>query len=1393
MSSEPLPGAHFNRPPRQQPGELPQEIIELPPPPNTPDLPEQGWLIALIPVLGIGVMALFYALFSGSGRGGLFALPLMILAVITVGGTLAANRARRKEAERRRDKDTIQYLRLLARRRARLQAAQDVQLAMLRHGFPSPTQIFEIVLGQETRLWERRPEDADFAAFRLGTGRIASQIPIKIPDPDVQHPLLDRVLEVADSYRFLNDAAIAVSLREQVSLAVYGDRTAALGSMRAIIGQIAALHAPNDLQIYLVAPAAQYEDWRWMTWLPHCISSARGSAANLLVFGTQQARNLMGQLSQIMDERRKQPEVQHHPHLLLIVDGVGLVESETVFSAILREGRQLGASTLCFASSYETIPGACHAVLQVTSQGVGRYHHTDSGDVINIELDYLSEQDAAQIARALAAVPVQDTEAGGRIPRSVEFLDLYGVRKVENLYKTIAVNWSRPLPNGVLPHPVRIGRESLAADTELWLDEAHHGPHGVLAGTTGSGKSELLQTLICALILEHDPRLLNLLLIDFKGGSTFNVFARLPHTVGVVTNLDRTRVERTLIALRAAVETRQQFLDRLNLRDVTQYHRHYTRSAAQLDHPDYQPMPHLFIIVDEFAQLAREMPDFMGELVRIAQIGRSLGLHLILGTQSPMDVITDEMNDNLQFRICLRVQNVEASRAMLRRPDAAYLPTGWPGRGYFQVGERGLFKEFQTAYVGDDYRRAPTRADETMTLEVIKDGEAISLLGYAQPAAERFSPDDSYTIAKAISDLITTFAAENNIPHMPPLLLPPLAERLTLDSLFNAEIGGWDGHNWQPAGRDTTGEIVRVGSAPIGLMDDVQNSRQETLWLHLNSGHWERADRKDGHVLIVGGPSSGKTTALRTLALSLALLHHPDRLHLYFLSFTGGGLNDCGELPHAEQVIHGVETERVRRLFRRLIRLLDERQSGHSSTGQPLVVLFIDQFEQFRDSFYEQHMADFERLIHEGRAAGVFVVFTASSVSAVPERLRSLIQQRIALQLGSASDYALAVGYSTRGETLLPPGRGYIASSPPLLCQIALPARGAEIESAADALGVMRAIIQELQRGYLHARGIDAQTATPEDSQSPAPIKELPPQIALNTLPLGEMPPNGQIVTTLGRYDDDALNTFALDWWESGPHFLVTGPPGSGKTNLLQAAALAACASYSPQELRLLLVDFGGRGLRPLRGLKHVLAYISDATEFETQLTLLRTELLHLHTGEEDVAEKTAPKTVILIDDYDVTSETLGFDSPLLRQLRDALRLYSEAGLHLWIAGYFERASDPLLKHLLLKRCGFAFGTRENLYTLSVRAANLPADPLPRGRAYFAQYNTLHIVQTAFVENPLLYANRINAQIWGSAARAGWQHGVPASFTPSHTDDLVTPDIDTQGLIRDLLGGEAEA
>jgi len=1387
MSDAPLPTGQFNRPPRIHLPSIPREEVTIPPPPTLPEHRGPGWLISIIPVLGIGVMGLFYLTRAGDGGSALFAIPLFVLAMFTIGGTILAFRWRRKDTKRRGDQNTLDYIRVLDRKRARLQASHNAQYAILRDNFPDPQTNLSRALSRNPNLWERRPDDTDFLAFRLGIGRIPSVVPIQPPDPDIDSPELTRAIDLVDTYRWLENAPVSANLIDDFSIGFAGHRDLTVNAVRSIVAHLAMTHTPNDLQIHLVAPQTAYDEWRWMEWLPHTNQSQSGKG-DWLAFDNNGIRRLMGTLSQIVDERLKQPDAMQAPHLLLIVDDPHLIDNEAVYSRILRDGEMVSASIICIVKDFDNIPGDCVTVIDVGDDGRFRCLRTgeQSTSVEGYQIDSLALSASEHIARALSSVNMREVGGSGRIPRYVDFLELYGVNRVEEIRDVLSFRWHRPVHEGHLPYPIPLGRESLAVDTYLHLDEDHHGPHGVLAGTTGSGKSELLQTLVTALAIEHDPRLVNFLLIDFKGGSSFRVFEQLPHTVGMVTNLDGVLVERALEALKSEINSRQQFLKKTSMRDIVQYHRFYSRSLQDLQNPIYQPLPHLFIIVDEFAQLAKEMPNFLSELVRIAQVGRSLGLHLILGTQSPMDVITDEMNANLQFRICLRVQNAESSRAMLRRPDAAYLPAGWAGRGYFQVGERGVYKQFQTAYVGGDYGQVDN-LNEPLVLELITEqGETIDLLPSEGDEINDLPNDEPYTTAHAITNTIEAYAERNKIPARPPLLLPPLTTQITLSEPFEtSQIVGWNGHTWLHAGHDQNGNPIPLGSAPVGMVDDVYTQKQYPLWVHLNTS--QQSDGRNGHVLVMGGPGTGKTTFLRTLAISQALLHSPDRLHMYFLSFTGSGLNDLGMLPHAEEVIHGIETERVRRLFGRLLTILNERQSGQVSSHTPTIVLCVDQYEQLRDTYYEQHIHDFERLINEGRAVGIYVVITANSITSIPDRLRSMIQQRIALQLGNPTDYLMAVGnINTRDDEQLPKGRGWVYNSPPLICQISLPVRGTAVDNQ-DMSRMTADIIQELRRA---------------SRSGPSALRELPPKIPLDALPLAET--TERLETIIGRVDNDNLSPFALDWAEQGPHFLVTGPPGTGKTNLLHVAVLSSAQQLPPDKLRIVLVDFTGRSLRALEPLKHVVTRVTDMMGLETQLNRLNREMnsLYQRWNDKEIPDE-IPRTLVIIDDYEVVSDAMSNNFEMFAQLRDHIRLHSELGLHFWVAGYLDRIGDPFIKQLLLRRSGFGMSVKDSLHNLNIRTTGLTNEAMPAGRAFYAQHNAITVLQTAQVDNPPVLVNRVNQQLWRGYPKAAWGHiagddnaeSDPIADISDSTDDPQTEssgggdlDIDTDGLIQDLLG-----
>lgn len=1336
----------FHRPPRQRLPTVEAVTIDAPTIPEPPTQADMHWVLVLAPLMGFFAMALFYV-----ARGGVTSpvavLPLGLLAGVSIFTTVMLQRWRSASwkqafAARRRD-----YERAVDARRARLEALRMATMAYHAQLYPPPDQLVRRGLQPSAGLWERRPSDFDFMQVRIGTG--AMYLPVQWRAPSDEFERDPALMSLVQQYRVLPDAPLTVALAEVGSLAVVGRRRQALGAAYAVVAQAALAHAPQELHIAVIAPPDAASDWEWAYWLPH----ARQDDHLPLAFNAEATRRVMGYLGQWLDARRELNRPQ--PHLLLIVDEPQTLDTDAAFVELLRMGAQVGVSVLCVASSYDQVPGDCAAQMLIAVDGSFRYR-VGAQEQQGQAADAISRRDVSLLARALAPITLADTRQMTQLPPRVDFLSLYGTDSVSELARQIATRWDRA--GGALPRPVPIGRESLLNETFLMLSEDAHGPHGMLAGTTGAGKSELLQSLVCALAVEHDPRDLTLLLIDFKGGSTFNLFASLPHTVGLVTNLEPSEVRRMLEALRSEVEQRQQFLKAQGLRDIQQYYRQHASDPARA-------LPHLVIVVDEFAQLAREMPDFLSELVKTAQIGRSLGLHLILGTQSPMDVITDEMNANLQFRICLRVQSADASRAMLRRPDAAYLPVGRPGRGYLQVGERGLYRQFQAAYSGAPYHAGP-RVDAPL-LRVIEPGGAVAQLigGEAGDGAELHS------VAHAVVETIAQVYRQRRQPPVRPLLLPTLPVKARLTELHARLSGGFDGYRWLPV-RDEDGQPVALGSAPVGLVDDLTGRVQRPLWVHLNQ---QDGAQSDGHLLIVGAPATGKTTLMKTLALSLAALHPPAALHLYFLSFTGGGLNALGHLPHAEQVVIGTQAERVRRLFGRFITALEARLA-HGAHGQPHLVLFIDQYEQFRDLYRDHHGAELERLINEGRAVNVYVVLSASTIHALPDRLRAMMQQRVAFQQANASDYALIVGrLQAEDARMLPPGRAYVNGQQPLLAQIYLPVLNPTVSLTEPAIN--DALVDSVAAlGAPFVRGGVAQ-------QAPLPLSELPQRLSLAALPADRA---DRLITTLGLTDDDTLSPYALDWRDDGTHFVIVGAPASGKTNLLHLAALRAAELLPPSRLRLVLIDLNQRSLRALEPLKHTVAWITDVGELRALVDQLNGVL-----AAAQMQGEAAPATVLLIDDYDLLADALLVDLDLANRLRHLVRYYGDVPFHVWAAGSLDRASDAFIKQLLLRRSGFGLMHRDALQRLNLRTAHLPAETMPPGRAFVPRIGGVDIVQLALVQDVAAHVARLNDDRWAHEEAAAWQAAPLASDSPPaatastlNSDPL---DIDTAGLIDDLL------
>ncbi|MEY2464576.1 MAG: segregation ATPase FtsK/SpoIIIE, family [Acidimicrobiaceae bacterium] len=947
----------FNRPPRPA---LPPEAqpVEVPAPPAPV---ERRSALSIASVLAPVAMAAVMVVVLHNPTFALFALlgPVMLI------GSSLEQRRRGKRTSRRA---TARYRSELRALGVTLAGAARAELERRAVTLPDLAEVARRAQLPSVRLWERRSAHADFLSLRVGLGAVRWLPPlvgasVDAPPAGGRSAGLDGVLA---AHGELADAPVGVDLGQGSVVGVVGERGPALALVRSLVCQAAVHHGPADLSIAVLTNREAAADWDWSKWLPH--TRAPGGAGRLLAGDEEASAALVQSLLSAGPERVG-------PTVLAVLDDEALTEGRRAPARLVLRGDGGPVAGVVLASTIDRLPAICTIVVELRGpDGEAVVHRPQAGDRLERVLVAGCANDTARrCARSLARFEDPELDlVGAGLPDRVRLLGLLGLDggdDVHALSSRLAARWAEAGADPALRTPIGVTEDDVYT-VDLGVD----GPHGLIAGTTGAGKSELLRTLVAGLAAGVSPEHLTFVLIDFKGGSAFDACARLPHTVGMVTDLDEHLAERALRCLEAELRHREQMLRAHGATDVAEHRR---KGGPAL--------PRLVVLIDEFATLKAELPGFVDALVGVAQRGRSLGVHLVLATQRPAGAVSDSIRANTNLRIALRVQDAGDSNDVIGTGAAATLPRDRAGRAFVRLGPSDLTLVQAALCTGpvqlgvpapvglspfafgpdpssDDDAAFASADEETSELELLVEAARLAFAASGAPSPRRPWPD-------------------------------PLPAAVDLDSL--------DGDG-----------------APFALADDPDRQRQERHGWRLC----------DGNLLLIGIGGSGTTTALGSIALALARRWPPDRLHLYVLSHGAGELAPLARLPHTGAVVDASERERQARLVRHLRAELDRRRSleAEARARQPKLVLLLDGYAGFAAEFGDAAgmavVDDLVRVLADGPDVDIHAAIAADRVGAVPMAVAALIRQRLVFRLAEPHDAAVA-GIPGHVTATMVPGR----------------------------------------------------------------------------------------------------------------------------------------------------------------------------------------------------------------------------------------------------------------------------------------------------------------------------------------------------------------------------------
>ena len=913
--------------------------------------------------------------------------------------------------------------------KARIAKVAAVQRRIITAENPKPAACMETVKYLKRNLWERMPQDSDFLTLRLGMGKDKLCVEVKSRANVDGFTMVDDELEelagqIIEETRYVDQVPVRVSLLKQQTIGIVGSKEATYHQLRGMLVELTTQHSYKDVHIIGLFEKDSQKYWGVLRWLPHIWDES--GQVRYIAFDGERRHTVCELIGDVIRRRKMEAhseygkkDAQPLPHFVILAENERILQEEMVYDQLVSNDPSLGITTIILSQDLYNLPQTCQYIIDLTEQPYAyerekydqRSYFTRDESVHQAELEAFSRQ--------MAAIELKEKKSEAALPAAITFLEGFKVQTVEEL--DVPKRWEKSEPHRTLATPLGMMAGGKEFSLNILDGDTAHGPHGLLAGTTGSGKSELLQTWILSMAVNYHPHDVNFVIIDYKGGGMSDLLEPLPHVVGKITNIDR-NITRSLVSLESEKNRRERLFSQAGVKNISQYRKAYRNGEVKVR------LPHLIIVTDEFAELKKEEPEFLTKLNSFATVGRSLGIHLLLATQKPAGVVTDQISANSRFRICMKVQDVADSREMLKRPDAARITQA--GRAYIRVGEDELFELFQSYYSSAEYTGKVDRkmAKENQVRIVSVTGSRINPL----PKKKKKNKEEIDELT-AVLAYINQVCEKKGIQKMAGPWLPELPKWLPLEDLELPDI--FDGEKWPVRRR---GIVV-----PVGKYDMPATQSQGVQVLDLTS---------HGHFGIFGTPATGKTFFLKTMLVSMGLLYTPKDVSITIFDAGNLSLPEFAGMPHVREVLTNQEDEtKIKKAAARLLGEIASRRVAFNkhavnslsayqesvAPDTPAIVVLVDNIKGWFDISPEVS-ACLEQIAATGMTYGIYLVFTATSTLGLSMKFLQLIKGTVALRLADKGDYRSYVGAMDGISIPVTPGQAIIGGAPPIAFQTAV-------------------------------------------------------------------------------------------------------------------------------------------------------------------------------------------------------------------------------------------------------------------------------------------------------------------------------------------------------------------